>query len=194
MARGLPREQHVSLPFTITRRQLFANGGAYHGVANWSCVSPGYFRFFELSCGGYEFTELDDAGAPPVAIINESMARRYWQDASPLGEEIVIGSGSGPPFGDRARRIVGVVADVRDPESGLGTAPAVYVPAGQLTDDMTAWNNRLYALTWLVRTSADPRFVAPVIEQELRNAAGDIPLARTRIVTDVLTVAARGPS
>jgi predicted permease len=190
MARGLPREQNVGLPFSIGRRQLFAGGGAYHGVANFSGVSSGYFSILRMSLrGGREFTDLDGAGAPAVAIVNESMARRYWQGASPLGDEITIGSGTGP-FVDQPRRIVGVVADVRDPESGIRATPAIYLPVAQLSDRMTAFSNRLYPLTWVVRTTVDPRLIASAIEQELRHASGGIPLARTRIMADVLAAAA----
>ena len=93
-------------------------------------------RFFETMqtplVAGREFTERDVAGAPPVAIVNVTYARRYFEDRSPIGEYL-----SAVVQGDRRDvEIVGVVADIR--AVGLrGAAPAtVYVPYRQLQGRM----------------------------------------------------------
>jgi predicted permease len=67
---------------------------------------PNFFRTFRIPIrSGREFTMLDDSNAPPVAVINETMAHRYWPRASALGKTIVIAKDSKPA------EIVGVVAD-----------------------------------------------------------------------------------
>ncbi len=67
-------------------------------------VSPGYFDVLGMRViAGRDFTTADTAGRPPVVIINETLARTYWPDESPLGQRI------------NGEEIVGVVNDVRFP-------------------------------------------------------------------------------
>ncbi len=187
--RALPVDAGFGIPFVIARRPLFG-GGSHHGTTGWQSVSPDYFQVFRIELvRGRRFSALDRAGAPAVAIVNQTMARRFWQNASPLNERIVVGSASGPPFSDAPLEIVGIVADVRDPATGRDPAPTVYVPSAQVSDAMTSWSNRLSPLTWVVRTGVEPHLVVATIEHELRGAAGGIPVARIRTMKDVLAAA-----
>ena len=53
---------------------------------------PGYFEVFRIPVKrGRTFTDRDDASAPPVALINEAMAKQYWPDSDPLQDRILIG-------------------------------------------------------------------------------------------------------
>ena len=186
-SRALPLERGFALPFTIPKRPVAA---PFEGTVNWRSVSEGYFDVFRIALlRGRAFTLQDDAASPPVVIINAAMARKYWQRTDPVGERITIGTGAGPEFRDEPRQIVGVVADPRDPEANRDPEPLIYVPLGQVPDAMTARNNRLFPLTWVVRTSIDPRGVTAALHRELRRATG-LPVARTRTMADVLA----GPS
>ena len=60
-----------------------------------------------------------------------------------------------------------MVADPRDEEANRNPEPTVYVPLAQVSDAMTARNNRLFPLTWVVRTEIEPRFMKEPIEREL---------------------------
>ena len=67
-------------------------------------ITPGYFDTLEMRIlAGREFTRTDRAGQPPVVIINETMARAFWPDRSPLGDRV------------NGAEIVGVVNSVRFP-------------------------------------------------------------------------------
>jgi putative ABC transport system permease protein len=123
-------------------------------------------------------------------IIKGALARRYWQTNDPVGEEITIGTGAGPEFREAPRRIIGVVADPRDEEANRNPEPTVYVPLAQVSDAMTARNNRLFPLTWAVRTEIEPLLMHAPIERELRAATGGLPVARTRTMEEILA----GPS
>ena len=127
---------------------------------------------------GRAFDEHDDRDGQAVVIVNAALARRYWQTNDPVGETITIGTGAGPEFREGPRRIIGVVADPRDEEANRDPVPMVYVPLAQVSDAMTARNNRLFPLTWVVRTEIEPRFMKAPIERELRAAAGGLPVAR----------------
>jgi putative ABC transport system permease protein len=73
-------------------------------------ISHDYFRAMGMRLrAGRAFTERDDETAPPVAIINETLARRYFPGEDPLGKRILAGY----PTPTRAWTIVGVAPDVR---------------------------------------------------------------------------------
>ncbi len=187
-SRSLPLEPSFALPFKIDRRPASA---PFEGTVVWRGVSPGYFDVFRIALQrGRTFEEHDDRDTLPVVIVNAALARRYWQTNDPVGETITIGTGAGPEFRDGPRRIIGVVADPRDEEANRNPEPTVYVPLAQVSDAMTARNNRLFPLTWVVRTEIEPRFMKEPIERELSAAAGGLPIARARTMEEALA----GPS
>jgi putative ABC transport system permease protein len=188
-SRALPLEPAFALPFTIDRRPVNA---PFEGNVDWRGVSPGYFDVFRIPVlRGRAFEEHDDRDSQPVVIVNAALARRYWQTNDPVGEKITIGTGAGPEFREGPRRIIGVVADPRDEEANRDPVPLVYVPLAQTSDAMTARNNRLFPLTWVVRTEIEPRFLKGAIERELRAATGGLPVARTRTMEEVFAGPAR---
>jgi predicted permease len=158
----------------------------------WRGISSEYFNVFRIPLlRGRSFNEHDDREGEPVVIINAALARRYWQTNDSVGEKITIGNAAGPEFREGPRRIVGVVADPRDQEANRDPKPTVYVPLAQVSDAMTARNNRLFPLTWAVRTEIEPRLVRGPIERELRAATGGLPVARTRTMEEILAGPAR---
>jgi putative ABC transport system permease protein len=189
VSRALPLEPAFALPFTIDRRPVNA---PFEGNVDWRGVSPGYFSVFRIPVlRGRAFEDHDDRDSQPVVIVNAALARRYWQKNDPVGEKITIGTGAGPEFREGPRRIIGVVADPRDEEANRDPVPLVYVPLAQVSDAMTARNNRLFPLTWVVRTDIEPRFMKAAIERELRDATNGLPVARTRTMEEVFGGPAR---
>jgi putative ABC transport system permease protein len=90
-------------------------------------VTPGYFRTMRVRLvRGRLFTAQDREGARQVAIINESMAKRFWPGADPIGQRIQV-------LGDSTdwQEIVGVVADVRHEALDRGVGLETYVPFAQ---------------------------------------------------------------
>ena len=68
-------------------------------------MSPGYFDVFKIPIlRGRGFTVQDSEAAPPVVLINEAMAKQFWPNQNPLGEQIVIGNDLGPRFKDLPRQ------------------------------------------------------------------------------------------
>ena len=89
----------------------------------WNPVAPDYFRTLKIGVlAGREFERRDDAAAAPVAIVNETMARRFWGGpAQALGQRIRLSS-------NEWRRVVGVVRDVKYARVNETSRPYVYVP------------------------------------------------------------------
>jgi putative ABC transport system permease protein len=95
-------------------------------------VAPEYFRALGVRVvAGRGFTAEDRTGMPATVMINESMARRFWQEQSPIGKVVRLGDATGPEA-----TIVGVVSDVRqrDLTTPLATTePDIYFPLAQRT-------------------------------------------------------------
>jgi predicted permease len=82
-----------------------------HLIAEIRRIDQGYFSTMQIPLlQGRGFNESDRAGAPPVAIVSQAMARRYWPGESPIGKRLTVLFG--PPGGIHAE-IVGLVSDVR---------------------------------------------------------------------------------
>jgi putative ABC transport system permease protein len=115
---------YLYFPFNIEGRPMASDARVLY-----DSVSANYFRVLRARMkAGREFTELDRAGAPAVAIINETLARQYFPDGDALGQVISINY-----LGRRVRReVVGVVKDVSQGELGK-VAPQIYVPYQQQT-------------------------------------------------------------
>lgn len=126
-----------SLPFSSSNRVWrFRREGddpneAAGPAASFQVATSDYFRAVGIRLRrGRFFTEADDAGAPPVVIVNETMARRFWPDTEAIGQRIVIRNET------FAREIVGVTSDVKHFGLERETAPEMYVPFEQFVIDV----------------------------------------------------------
>ncbi len=176
----LDSAEFFSLPFTIVGRPL--RGKASHtGAAmwsGWSSVSPEFFHVFQIPLiRGRLFAEQDDAAAPGVVVINQSMARKYWPNGNPIGAQIVIGNGMGPEFNEPPREIVGVVGDVREL---LNYRPPrmMYVPVAQVADGVTSLSERITPIWWAIRTRVPPFSLGRQVQRRLRRASDGLPVAQ----------------
>jgi predicted permease len=144
------------------------------GVAGFSQISPGYFETFKIPVvRGREFTEQDENG-PPVAIVNQTLAKQFWPDGHPLNGQIILGN--------ETRSIVGVVGDVRDSALNRNPRPIVYLPLAHSSGSIAAapW-------AWVIRTRDASTSLSSAIEKELREASGGLPVARARTMEEVLS-------
>ncbi|HTG14778.1 MAG TPA: ABC transporter permease, partial [Blastocatellia bacterium] len=164
----------LNFTFNIEGRALAADASALY-----DSISPNYFRTMKARLlEGREFTELDGAGKPPVAMINETLARRYFPNEDPVGKRISINY-------LRARKtpeIVGVVKDITQGEAGK-IQPQIYVPYQQqpwLTEslivraigDPDAMKNDVQRVIWSVdKNQPVSRVDSP--ERALGNSLGE---------------------
>ena len=89
----------------------------------------GYFRVLRIPLiEGRDFTAGDQANAPLVAVVNQSMARRYWPGRSPLGAQLRLGN---EPSLEAWRTVVGVVGDVRNDKITDPPLPEIFLPLAQ---------------------------------------------------------------
>ena len=130
---------------------------SYSGSEEYRTVSPGYFRAIGIPLlAGREFGAGDDTKAPPVVVVSQTFARKYWNGEDPVGRRIKMGEREGAsPW----VTVVGVVGDVRHAGLAASALPMYYRPYLQRTEEI---------MTLIVRASADPEPLLGSIREEVR--------------------------
>ena len=181
----LPLEGGVDLPFTIVGQP--PKEGPYAGDVQWRDVSPQYFTVFRIPLvRGRALNSQDVAGSEPVVVINDVMAREFWPKGDAVGARVTIGQGLGPEFEDPSRRVVGVVGSARD--AGLNADPPgmMFIPVAQAPDGLTALQNRVLPLSWVIRTRGASASLTADIQRELERATGGLPVSHVRTMSQVV--------
>lgn len=139
-------------------------------------ITPGYFDALGIPLlGGRDFTAQDDSGAPRVAIISEKMAKRYWPNASAIGQGLEV-------WGTHYQ-IIGVAADVRD-QMESPPSITIYQSALQIS-------NRKFTLvtraTCPVQTrTCNAESVASAVRHAIATVDRDIAVADVRTMPQVV--------
>src|SRR6266480_1276390 len=139
--------------------------------AEYLVVTPGYFRAMGIPLvAGRDFADADDRRALPVAIINETMAKRFWPDRSPLGARFRW------PFDSVPRTIVGVARDVR---SHIKDSPGMqaYLPIEQ---------QGMRSATLVVRAALAASSLVDAVQRAVTQQDADVALHRVRTMSEVV--------
>jgi putative ABC transport system permease protein len=137
----------------------------------FNIAGPGYFETMRIPLReGRTFTSADRAGAPLVAVVNETVARQWFPKQSAVGHVIKYG---GPYMPGATFEIVGVVGDVE--QEGMGTTPypEIYRPFAQ---------DPRQAMVAMIRTAGDPNSLAPAVRRQVTSL--DRNLAIQRLVSE----------
>ena len=97
-------------------------------------ISDGYFEAMRIPILlGRGFLQTDEATTSPVALVNETLAQRWWGSTKAIGQQVVIGKFRGRDIfqNPTPREIVGVVGDVKGKFLTRPAPPTVYIPAAQ---------------------------------------------------------------
>src|SRR5262249_31746222 len=129
--------------------------------------SPSYFRAAHIPLlGGREFNDHDTAEALPVAIVSDSLARRYFSGESPIGKRIRFGlprPGNSNPW----LTVVGVAGDIRHDPFDKYPRATIYRPYQQAPTR---------ALSLMIRTSRDPNSLASAARSAIWGIDRNLPL------------------
>jgi predicted permease len=144
-------------------------------TADYATVSPGYFRVMRIPLlRGRFFSERDSTRNPNVAIISETLARRYFPNQDPIGKQMRFGF---PPNSNVSREIVGIVGDVRDVALSRTPGPTMYVPFAQAP---------LYGGEVVARSSLSAPSVAAGIRQAIHSIDKSLPVTDIESLPDAL--------
>jgi predicted permease len=143
-------------------------------------VTPAYFATMSIPIvRGRSFDAGDIAGSTAVILVNETVARQWWDKGSPLGDHVVVGRFKGRElFGDKPREVIGVVADTKSVYLKAPPKPTVYLPATQPPWDDSTMN-------WVVQGRFSEGFV-----EQVRRAVADVDprrqVERVRSMDDIV--------
>jgi len=148
--------------------------------AQYRAAGPGYFETMRIPLeSGRLFTERDAARAPRVAIVNETMVRRFFGGRPPIGMRVSIEEST-----PTEAEIVGVVGDVRHTGLDAEPTPDIYVPLAQASSSAVVYlRNNLYCV---VRTSGRPLALAAAARREIVGVDRDVAPTSTRSLEDLL--------
>jgi putative ABC transport system permease protein len=165
----------TNLPlFGFVQRSLFVEGreSLPPVLTTTIDVDAGYFDTTSIALlRGRDFREADRTG-PPVAIVNDTMARRYWPNSDAVGKRFRF------YVEQEYREVVGVVKTVKYATLGEDPQPAAYRPLQQAYSDTAV----LY-----VRAARDPAAIIEPVRRVIHQHDPRIPVQNAQVVKDVIS-------
>jgi len=186
-AAALPEVQSLCLtnspPVTLGgKSSSFAEAGREPVLSDdwpetdYAVVTPGFLETMRIPLlQGRNFTEGDRIGTPPVAIVNETFARRMWPGESPLGKRIRLSSAEDPEI-----EIVGVARDAKYRNLGEEQRTFVYLPHEQRPHS---------DLIMLVRHAGDETVLADRLREIMHTLDPEIPIDANTSYEDIMGIA-----
>jgi predicted permease len=148
-------------PFSVQGRPAESQRGP---IADIAVVDTKYFRTMEVPLiTGRNFTESDTYKTQPVAVIDQTLARRYWPDENPLGQQVKFGFGRGV----EGVVIVGVVGDIKSDGFEAPSVPHIYVALGQFAP--------VNAVVFL-RSRSDAEHLGEAVRHEVESVDPNVPV------------------
>jgi len=134
-------------------------------IANLAVVTPGYFETMRIPClAGRTLTDRDGVpDTPPVAFVNETLARAHWAGTDPVGKRISFGDGTKPSW----LTVVGVVGDARHQGLDVPVRQSIFVPHRQ---------NPSAFMTLVIKASVEPLSLVEVVRQRIRQNDRNMPV------------------
>jgi putative ABC transport system permease protein len=150
-------------------------------VTRYRAIDEDYFRTLEIPVlQGRKFDERDTAGSSPVAIVSESLARKYWPGESALGKRIK------PKVpGSSWCVVVGVVADVRHWGADVVIEPTAYYPYTQIPDIMRSLIEANMGIA--VRSHLAQRDLLHSIEAAVATVNAEVPVYETKTLESMVS-------
>jgi predicted permease len=174
LAMSVPLDDFQSDEITVQGYAL-RNGEQLH--ADYNAVSPDYFKTMKIAVlYGRNFLDSDNESSPRVALIDETMAERFWHGLNPIGHTFKRGRDPRHTI-----EIIGVVKNSRNEDPYSPYSPAFYIPIAQ---------GFTLAQTLQIRTAGPPEAIAPQVLSVVREIAPSAPVLGVRTMSDQI---ANGP-
>jgi predicted permease len=147
-------------------------------AASYRVASPRFFRAIGARLvQGRGPDERDTPASPRVAVINQTLASRFWPGADPLGQRLRLGTGAEDPW----LTVVGVVADIKQESLTSAVIPEVYLPYGQ---NPVRWFKEA---TLVVHRKPGAEVAPGAIRDAVWSLDRDVPVADALPLTQVLS-------
>jgi putative ABC transport system permease protein len=141
-------------------------------------VSPDYFRALGIQLlAGRPFRNSDDEKAPPVVVLNRSLAKRLWPNDDPIGQKVLL------PGDDNWYTVIAVVGDTKEFGPGRETPTQVYY---------SIWRQPMASCV-VVRALGDPATAMSMVRRAVLDANPGTAVTRMDTMDDVRSEAERPP-
>ena len=152
--------------------------------ADFFAVQGDYFKTLGVSMlKGRDFTERDNKQGPPVVIVNQAFARKFFPNEDALGKRIRPGISTDTDE-PAMREIIGVVSDIRNRNLSSELRPGYYMPAAQMPFNQ---------MTLVVRTTNDPHSVITAVQNEVHAMDNELPIFNVKTMDDYISATVAGP-
>lgn len=154
--------------------------GAGQHVALWSWATPGYFEALGVALlKGRLPDEEDGRSTPPVVVVSESWARRYYPEQEVLGKQLYAGGDTSNPM-----TVIGVIGDVKFGGLSASDDAAVYEPFVQAS---------FRSVSLLVRASGSSGGVLGQLQEQIGSLDPGLPLANVETMRERLSASLAEP-
>ena len=161
-------------PITV---ESVVNAGVQTQSIDTRTVSADYFTTMQIPLvGGQVFSSEDGPQAPPVVVVNQAMANRYWSNQDPLGKRIKIGN---PDSKSPWFTVKGVVKDSAQSALDEGINPEIYFALGQMA-------GRYRRMNLMVRTNVEPKSTLAAIQSAIREVDKDQPVYQVQTMEELI--------
>ncbi|HEX5324277.1 MAG TPA: ABC transporter permease, partial [Capsulimonadaceae bacterium] len=158
--------------------------------AVYRVATPGYFHTMGIRLlQGRDISAADTAGAPPVVVINQTMARTFWPSRNPLGQRIAF-------TGDKVPNWMTVIGVVKDPMLHDWTGkpyPELYVAAFQDQAFLGITGTHADYITLVVRTAGDAAALTSSVKSAIWSLDSDLPISNVLTMDSVIAEANAQP-
>ena len=149
-------------------------------------VSPGYFRAMGIPLErGRSFDEHDTLKSAPVAMVDESFARRFWPNQNPIGKRISFADN--PKAEDDWMTVVGVAGSIRQ-ENPASRYMTIYQPVAQVQVPFF-----VQEVSFVVRSNANTASLAPALRAQVWDVDKDLPIRAIASMQDLLYASTAEP-
>ena len=170
----------------------FSGGGAQSGISprelpptkeneirtDVQAATPGYFRTLGVTLlQGRLFEASDDAGHPPVAVVDERFAERFWPGQNPIGRRVA-------GWGFEELTVIGVVRHVKRYGVAAESREELYVPVAQ---------RPFTRMTIVLKTQGDVAHAVATIRREVKSLDASLPIYDYRPMQEVVSATIAGP-
>jgi putative ABC transport system permease protein len=183
LASGLPPIRPPNMNDTHIEGYVRKENGPVENVDYYQAVTKEYFKTMGIHLiDGRLFDERDAAGAPETVIVNQTMARTFWGNESPVGHRVQPGSSKDPIC-----TVVGVVEDVKNAGLDKPTGTELYLPYAQ------KYGSGAQNMAVVLRAQGDPASLVGAVRREVQAIDSTVPVAHVRTMDDVLSSAQSRP-
>ena len=152
--------------------------------ADFFAINDGYFKTLGVPViKGRDFNEHEDKDGPPVIIVNQSFAQKFFPGEDAVGKRIRPGI-STSKLEPQMREIVGVVGDVRNRNLSSELRPGYFIPMAQIPFNQ---------MTVIVRTTNDPHTLITAVQNEVHSMDPDVPIFNVKTMDEHISATVAAP-